>query len=349
LGDLWDCHDSKYSGFNLFTKKFTKDHLIFHPIKKLDYRLIHVKSIQDRLSAIKANGAMSIELLSGIIEVEGSDGYTVSSDKNSNEEQLICQYHLDNYFIELLPCTKDVIDEGVKDQLLTNKIKATHIVRRIIIGAEVNADIRIRQIDRTRDETIKDGYLGKLSCGLVSASLKASLETLDSENVKKLITIHSRPQIHQQPSTISQMFNSIEKVDMQISKERHFEFLDPNITGVPLRFVLVPITQFLDIKVEKLYKQLDNNILNNFCTMLVTLKDFQSPEYVKSCVLENENRLQTILSDPQSELSKKIAEYEKELKIEASKYFQQAYEELKNYKIAKCNSDQLLQVMNDFD
>ncbi|CAG8772812.1 1312_t:CDS:1, partial [Ambispora leptoticha] len=76
LGDLWDCHDSKYSGFNLFAKKFTKDHLIFHPIKKLDYRLIHVKRIQDRLSAIKSKGAMSIELLSGIIEVEGSDGYT---------------------------------------------------------------------------------------------------------------------------------------------------------------------------------------------------------------------------------------------------------------------------------
>ncbi|CAG8591632.1 2234_t:CDS:1, partial [Ambispora gerdemannii] len=352
LGDLWDCHDSKDSGFNLFAKKFTKDHLIFHPIKNLDYRLIHIKSFQDKLSTIKVDGAISIEFLSGIIKVEGTGEYNVSSGKNSSEEQLICQYHLDNYSIELLPSSKDVMDESVKNQLLNNQIKATHVVHSIIIGAEVKADIRIRQIDTTRDKTIKGSFLGSIPCGYVNVSLKASLELLDAKsdsNFEKRITLHSKPQMPQQPSTISQMFDLIEKVDTQVSKEQHFKFFDPNITGVPLRFVLVPITQFLDIKVEKLYKQLNDNTFSNFRTMLVTLEDFRTPEYVKSYVLENENRLQVILLDPQSKLSKEISAYEEKLKTTANHYFERAYETLKKYKLAESNSEQLLQIVHDFD
>ncbi|CAG8563982.1 10873_t:CDS:2 [Ambispora gerdemannii] len=352
LGDLWNCHDSKYSGFNLFAKKFTKDHLIFHPIKNLDYRLIHIKSFQDKLSTIKVDGAISIEFLSGIIEVEGTGEYNVSSGKSANEEKLICQYHLDNYSIELLPCSKDIMDESVKNQLLNNQIKATHVVHSIIIGAEVKADIRIRQIDTARDKTIEGNFFGNIPCGYVNASLKASLELLDAmkvSNFEKRITLHSKPQMHQQPSTINQMFELIEKVDTQVSKEQHFKFLDPDITGVPHRFVLVPITQFLDIKVEKLYKQLNDNTISNFRTMLVTLEDFRTPEYVKRYVLENENRLQVILSDPQSKLSKEILAYEKELKTTSNHYFERAYETLQTYKLAESNSEQLLQIVHDFD
>ncbi|CAG8746196.1 564_t:CDS:2, partial [Gigaspora margarita] len=301
LGALWNCHLSKSAGYNLFSKQLTSDHLIIHPLKNLDYHLIHVKSIEDKLMTLKVNGAMSIEILSGILHVEGSGHYDTMSSKNSNEEQLICQYNLDNYLVELLPQAKEVMDNIVKNHLFEKKIEATHIVRSIILGARVSADIRIRQNDIGKNKAINGSLIGSIP------------------------------------------------FDACIQGEQHYSFIGSDINGVPIRFILVPISQFLEVEVERLYKQLHDSIFENFRTMLIALKDYQSPEYVKSHVIRTEYRLQMILSDSQSQLSKDIIEYQEKLKKITNDYFERACEALKKYKVAKCNSDELLQIMHDYD
>ncbi|CAG8480116.1 24027_t:CDS:2 [Dentiscutata erythropus] len=353
LGDLWDCNLSKRVGFNLFTENFTKDHLIIRPLKKLDYRLTHVKCTEDKFEAFKIDALLGIELLPDIIRIEGEGHYGAMSAKSSNEEQLICQYNLDNYLVELLPQAKDVMDDIVVRRLLDKQLKATHVVRGIILGAEVNADIRIRQRDTSNSRSIRGGFVGKIPCGIVNASLKASLEMLDSDqanNYDKQITIHSKPQMRQQPTTINQMFNLIENVEETcISGEQHFKFVGLDITGVPIRFMLVPITQYIEMNVEKLYKQLQENIFENFRGMLMALKDFQSYEYIRDRVLKIEYRLHRILSDPQSMLSMRILEYQEELRKNTKIYFERACNTLKNYKNAKSNSEELLDIIHEYN
>ncbi|CAG8479801.1 12163_t:CDS:2 [Cetraspora pellucida] len=352
LGALWNCHLSKPAGYNLFAKKLTSDHLAIHPLKNLDYHLIHVKSIEDKLTTLKISGAMSIEILSGILNVEGSGYYDTMSSINSNEEQLICQYNLDNYLVELLPQAKEVMDNIVKNNLFEKKIKATHVVRSIILGARVSADIRIRRNDTSKNTAINGRLIGGIPFGKVNAALKTSLEVLDSKNANDYdmqITISSKPPMKQQPTTINQMFNLIENVDACIQEEQHYKFIGSDIYGVPIRFILVPVSQFLEIEVEKLYKQLNDSIFENFRTTLIALKDYQSSEYVKNCVIRTEYRLQKILSDSQSQLSKDIIEYQKNLKKVTNNYFERACETLKKYKIAECDSDKLLQIIHDYD
>ncbi|CAG8542766.1 38785_t:CDS:2 [Gigaspora margarita] len=295
LGTLWDCHLSKVTGFNLFKKQFKNDHLIIHLLKKLDYCLIHVKSMEDKLTILKINGAMLIEILSGILHVEGSGDYDKTFSGNSNEEQLICEYNLDNYLIELLPKAKEVMDNIVKNKLFEQNIKATHVVNRIILEAKVSANIRIRQNDTNKNMAIKGSLIGGISFGQVNASLKTSLKMLDSE---KLV---------------------ITNVDKCIQKEQNYKFIGPDITGVLVRFNLVPISQFLDIKIEKLYKQL------------------------------KEHCLQKILSDSKSKLSKDIKGYQKDLEKATSNYFEKACEALKKYKVKECNPEELFQIMRDYD
>ncbi|CAG8583093.1 17266_t:CDS:2, partial [Cetraspora pellucida] len=349
LGSLWDCNLSKTIGFNLFEKQLTSDHLIIHPLKKLDYRLIHVKSTEDQLTSLKIDGAISIEILSGILKVEGN--YDNSFARNSNEEQLICEYNLDNYLVELLPKAKDAIDDIITSQLLEKKIRATHVVHGIILGAKVWADIRIRQHDTSKKMDANGYLIGDIPFGYVNASLKTSLKMLDSKtsNHDMQITVNSKPPIKNQPTTINQMFNLIENIDACVQKEQYYKFIGPDITGVPIRFNLVPISQFLDIKVEKLYKQLKDSILENFRTMLIALKDYQSHEYIKRCVLRTEYRLQRILYDSQSKLSKDITEYQNDLKKTTSHYFEQTYEALKKYKVGNCSYEDLFQIMRDYD
>ncbi|CAG8626245.1 11083_t:CDS:2 [Gigaspora margarita] len=349
LGALWDCHHSKTLGFNLFAKQLNRDHWAIHPIRNSDCHLVHVKSMEDKLNMLDINNTISIEILSGILHVEGSGHYNNMQTRNFSEEQLICRYNLNNYFVELLPQAKEIMDKIVIDQLLNKQIMATHVVHGLILGAEVNADIRIEQKDTSKNTSVKGGLIGCIPLGKVNASLKTSLDVLNSKeasNYNKRITFNSKPPMKKQPTTIDQICNLIENIGKYIQKEQHF---GEDITGVPIQFKLVPISQFLNIEVEKLYKQLQDSIFKNFRTMLIALKDYQSPEYVKSCVLRKEYRLQKILSDSQSKLSENIIEYQEKLKKITNDYFQRSCEALKKYKIKHCNSDALLKIMHEYE
>nr|XP_032834298.1 uncharacterized protein LOC116956641 isoform X1 [Petromyzon marinus]XP_032834300.1 uncharacterized protein LOC116956641 isoform X1 [Petromyzon marinus] len=352
LGELWDCHRSESTHHNLFGKQLQKEHVIFHPLKTSNYNLTRLKNTEDHVKLVKLSGAMSMEFLSGLIKVEGCGEYNGNVTSSGNEETLVCQYNLDNGSVFLLPQAKTVINQAITDLLMNRKIKATHVVHGLILGAEVNAHIRVRNIKTNKRDEIKGSVIGKLVFGKISASVKAKLELLDSDkaqNYETHIAIHSKPPMRQQqPSTITEMFDLLEKVDKLLAEERHFKFIDPSIMGVPVRWVLVPIAQFLDVKVERLYMQIDETLREDFRTMLISLQDSRGPGCIKRRVLEKDNRLSLILSDPNSELSQNISKYENMLNKKMELIFVRACNVLKEYKRAIATSSDLRAILQEY-
>ncbi|XP_061435665.1 uncharacterized protein LOC133360810 [Lethenteron reissneri] len=352
LGELWDCHRSKSTHHNLFGKQLQKEHVIFHPLKTSNYNLTRLKNTEDHVKLVKLSGAMSMEFLSGLIKVEGCGEYNGNVTSSGNEEKLVCQYNLENGSVFLLPQAKTVINQTITDLLMNGNIKATHVVHGLILGAEVNAHIRVRNTETNKRDDIKGSVIGKLVFGKISASVKAKLELLDSDkaqNYETQIAIHSKPPMRQQqPSTIKEMFDLLEKVDTLVAEERHFKFIDPSIMGVPVRWVLVPIAQFLDVKVERLYMQIDETLREDFRTMLISLQDSRGPGCIKRRVLEKDNRLSLILSDPNSELSQNISKYENMLNKKMEFIFIRACKVLKEYKRAIATSSDLHAILQEY-
>ncbi|CAN0210923.1 unnamed protein product [Lampetra planeri] len=352
LGELWNCHSSETTHQNLFKKQLKSEHLIAHPLKKLEYSLKHIKGTEDQITMVKAQGSMGLELLCGLIKVEGFAEYSNKSVRSVNEEKLICQYNLENFSISLLPISKTEIDEHVHRQLMKRRIKATHVVYGVILGAEVNAHVLVTRNETQTSDGISGGAVGKLGFGKVTASLKAQLEWLDTSEANDYSTqidIHSKPPMKRQPSTVKEMFELVENIDASVADEQHYKFSDANITGVPIRWVLVPIAQFLDVDVEKLYVQINDTLLCDFRAMLISLQDSRHPDCIKRRVLEKEHRLQRILSDSSSPLSQDISQYEKELNKNVESFFICACNALKDYKQAVITCTELHKIIEEYE
>ncbi|XP_075910970.1 uncharacterized protein LOC116956927 [Petromyzon marinus] len=354
LGELWNCHSSETIHQNLFKKQLESEHLISHPLKKLEYSLTHIKGTEDQIRMFRAHGSMGLELLCGLIKVDGLADYSNKSVRSVNEEKLICQYNLENFSISLLPIAKTEIDDHVQSQLMKGRIKATHVAYGVILGAEVNAHVLV-----TRNETkasdsisISGSAVGKLSFGKVTPSLKAQLEWLDTSEAngyRTQIDIHSKPPMKRQPSTVKEMFELVENIDVSVANEQHYKFSGANIMGVPIRWVLVPIAQYLDIDVEKLYLQISETLLCDFRAMLISLQDSRQPECIKRRVLEKEHRLQRVLSDSSSPLSRDISQYEKILNKNVESLFICACKALRNYKQAVITSSELHTITEEYE
>nr|XP_032834703.1 uncharacterized protein LOC116956925 [Petromyzon marinus] len=354
LGELWNCHSSETIHQNLFKKQLESEHLISHPLKKLEYSLTHIKGTEDQIRMFRAHGSMGLELLCGLIKVDGLADYSNKSVRSVNEEKLICQYNLENFSISLLPIAKTEIDDHVQSQLMKGRIKATHVAYGVILGAEVNAHVLV-----TRNETkasdsisISGSAVGKLGFGKVTPSLKAQLEWLDTSEAngyRTQIDIHSKPPMKRQPSTVKEMFELVENIDVSVANEQHYKFSGANIMGVPIRWVLVPIAQYLDIDVEKLYLQISETLLCDFRAMLISLQDSRQPECIKRRVLEKEHRLQRVLSDSSSPLSRDISQYEKILNKNVESLFICACKALRNYKQAVITSSELHTITEEYE
>ncbi|CAN0125911.1 unnamed protein product [Lampetra fluviatilis] len=352
LGELWNCHSSETTHQNLFKKQLTSEHLIAHPLKKLEYSLKHIKGTEDQITMFKAQGSMGLELLCGLIKVEGFAEYSNKSVRSMNEEKLICQYNLENFSISLLPIAKTEIDDHVHRQLMNGRIKATHVAYGVILGAEVNAHVLVTRNETKTRDGISGGALGKLGFGKVTASLKAQLEWLDTSEANDYSTqidIHSKPPMKRQPSTVKEMFELVENIDVSVANEQHYKFSDANITGVPIRWVLVPIAHFLDVAVEKLYLQISETLLCDFRAMLISLQDSRQPDCIKRRVLEKEHRLQHILSDSSSPLSQDISQYEKILNKNVESFFMYACKALIDYKQAVITSSELHKIIEEYE
>jgi hypothetical protein len=244
------------------------------------------------------------------------------------------------------------LNKSIVENIIKNKLKATHFVRGIILGSEVKADIVLTKSDVHNKTKIEGDLIEPIKYGPINASVKASLNYLDndeSEEYNKEISVHSVPTMKVETNSVKEMFKKIEEIDDRVAEEKHFPKKSDQIIGVPIRFVLVPIKQFLDVEIEKLYLKLSDKILKEFNEFLVQISDIQVFGYIFKKVLKSNYSLAMILNNPQSELSIKIFEYEKILREIGSRYFQESTESLKLYKKREIDVEKLLDICNRFN
>ena len=176
---------------------------------------------------------------------------------------------------------------------MNKELNATHFVRSVTLGAVVKADMKVMSNEEKTEIDLKGNVLanilGKLSFGQINASVKASLSYLDhklSDDYSLEITVHSRPSMNIEPTTIEQMFKMIENMNSVVNDHKYYPKLGEKIIGIPIRFHLVPIKQFLEFKVERLYLKLSDKILNDFTKMMTTIIDIQTTDYLLKNILK---------------------------------------------------------------
>jgi hypothetical protein len=59
-----------------------------------------------------------------------------------------------------------------------------------------------------------------------------------------------------EPTSIEEMFGMIDRIQSRMEDIKPMPHIDGATLGVPIQFVLVPIDQFFDVKIERLYLQL---------------------------------------------------------------------------------------------
>ncbi len=174
------------------------------------------------------------------------------------------------------------------------------------------------------------------------------LDESESENYEKKIRIYSKPSVNSQPTTFEDMFIVIENIKDVIREHVHYKFVSDEIRGVPISFELVPIEQFLDIKIEKLYQRLKDDVIDDYQSILIDIMNYRTPNWLKNQILQNDSRLIRILSDERSPLTAEITKFESSLKKKAEKQSGITKTALQQYKNGEVDTIQLMKVMIEF-
>ncbi len=352
LGDLWDCDTSTNVGENLFKNELDTNSITATQINSIDYQLIHNKSSADQIKTLKVDGELILDCLAGLVKVEERTHLTNQHERLNEREHLICHYTRETFLIYIDSNAETSIKSSVSQKISKRVLKATHFVRGIILGAQLQADIILNRKE-SKDKLDIDGKgLVKFTFGQVNPSVKASLSYLDTAENKdftKEISIRSIPAIKVETKTISEMFDKIDDFDNRIEKQKYFQQYFDGVYGLPIKFILMPIKQFIDIDIEKLYIKLSDKMLKDFKEVLIKAKDFQTPCYISKKTLEQSPYLSMILSDDTSELAKDIIRFEETLRIFGEKTFYRSVETLRKYKIGEATQQNLFEIIKDFN
>jgi hypothetical protein len=352
LGDLWDCHSSEVVGEQLFNEDLDGEYISASPIDALDYQLIHNKSSDDLVKSFNLGGEMKLEILGGLIPITGSANYVSEDKQQLSKEHFICHYTRETYSLFIKQNSRAIINEVVEEKIIKGEIKATHCVRGIILGAQLNADIVIEQKNLFSKTNFDGDICGKLTYGAINATAKANLKLLDNNENKDFnlnISVRSIPTMRVETNSINEMFKKIEEIDSLVEKQKNFPKLGDKVIGLPIRFILKPIKQFIDVNIDKLYFKMSEIVLMKFNEFLVTIQDIQKPGYIIDRVIKSCRSLIKVIIKDRSPLNQEILEYEKALKEIGVKYFQMAVHELKKYKLNQSSVENLLKLNTKFD
>lgn len=120
------------------------------------------------------------------------------------------------------------------------------------------------------------------------------------------------------------------------------------IYGVPIQFTLYPINHFADVDIARLYKKLDNEIMEQFLEMLSKANQYQDNNFFKQVILKRDSRL-CFLLDRKSALSDKGNEVQSALKQLGERFIIRSRKQLSKYKCGKCSLEKLIKILRDFE
>ncbi len=156
------------------------------------------------------------------------------------------------------------------------------------------------------------------------------------------------------PQNITDMLSMIDQISPNIDKHTYMpnsiEVTDTSPRGVPIGFFLVPINFYLNIKIEKLYAKLQENILQRFIAMLGYIKDFtQQKDSIKQRVLNKDPQTQMFLFNENAKVTKEIRQYEADLDRSLRIFEPRAIEALTRYKKGIADGTSLMKIVLEFE
>lgn len=311
LGDLWNCRSSKAIGHNIFKANvICAKHLRTALSDNLDHTLTHVKSELETAKSLNIEGHLSLELLLGIIKLEGNVKFQKEKSDKTHTEVISCRYIHENCCIVVSPPVEPLINEHVLEMITSGNIEATHVVGGMIVGCSVTALIELKNKEYSKDSEVsgqlsldkggsnktgennqksKWSWLNKV-VGSFSGEVKAEWEKKEKSNQLDIqINCNARPMPPglSPPSSVEQLFELIEKMPSALSGATYFSDLtgQSGVRGVPIQFILYPIAQFAKIDIIKLYKKLEDDLLEKFQEMLSKAIQIQHHDYIKQLML----------------------------------------------------------------
>jgi hypothetical protein len=183
----------------------------------------------------------------------------------------------------------------------------------------------------------KSTQTAKVSKGRKAIKLEASSQTDKASEASNEVKLSEQEENEDEEeeaeSKIDEMLRIIENIDSEIEKHKHFKEINEEIAGVPIRFVLVPIKNFIeDCKVVPKYGKLPDTVLNDYSTMLKNILDFKAENCIRDRVFEGYRESGNIIFNRNSKISKSIKEYEDELNKFTNKFYPIAVNGLKYYR-----------------
>jgi hypothetical protein len=136
------------------------------------------------------------------------------------------------------------------------------------------------------------------------------------------------------------MLRVIENIDTLIENHKHFKEINEKITGVPIRFILVPLKPFLKYNPQNIttffeegrYAKLPDTILDEYSKMLKNILDFKAENCIRDLVYESYRDSGNIIFNKNSDISKEIKLYEDHLNEITKEFYPIAVNSLKSYK-----------------
>jgi hypothetical protein len=140
-------------------------------------------------------------------------------------------------------------------------------------------------------------------------------------------------------------------MDAEINKHKDDKVYDLKVTGVPIRFALIPIKHLIDLDnvIDKLYIKLKKQTIDQFSKILNHIRDYNIPNCIRNRVFETYSDSRTIIFNIKSKLCEEIKVYENALIEITNKYLCEAGELLKNYKNKKVEEDQISEFVLKFE
>lgn len=361
IGDLWDARTSQSAGHSLFSidlKDAKNVALKATPLKKTMQEYFSLKTQNDVLKTFNLDGKASLSFLCGKITLECSFNYETKNEEKESSETVIFKHMNDEYKIYLTPRAKeDIIIKDVLDMLQKGDIEATHVVGGMIIGSQVIASIEIKQRSSDEKETTKASGKGSLSGGvmkvLASLEVNASVDATwvnqsISSDTEIKITVNANPQTGQTVTSLADFVTYIKSVVPNLTKNVElYPSLGKGVNGVPIRFLLYPISHYVDMKMTKIYRELTDTLQDDLIPVIAKCKDLMQPRFMKQRILESNNAL-IFLLESKSKFSEEVADCVKNLHSLARDIFERSVAALAAFNHGVIQMKDLGDIVNEF-
>ena len=190
LGLLYSAASAQFTGSYLFEDIDDKTDQIDIDVGRTDLKLKMSDSFEEKSSVLDVSASLSLEVLGGLVKVEGSGQYLTDSKANSEQHSWAMSLFLRKQEKRLLFEEKTVVDKRPRDiDNVIERDQATHFVSSIVYGGSIIIELLSRRVELQKVESIKGElsvHLEKLKglvdlTGKAKAKIDGDLKTLNEK------------------------------------------------------------------------------------------------------------------------------------------------------------------------